>query len=266
MPIPSSINDLDVNPNNNSPQGSETVGPNANGYLQALSAFIKQIATGAGWKPTAAVDMNGQKITNIAQGAISTTSKDAVRGDQIYKVGEVKMYHGAVANIPTVWGPGWQLCDGTNGTANLCDKFVIGAGNTYTPNATGGNANITLATNQLPSHTHAISDAGHSHIVDITDHGHAHTVTDRGHSHTQFLGSGGGPQNGFIGPVDSQASAIPTSAVFTGISIDLAGTGITASSRASFTGVTAQATGQGQSVDIRNPYYALCFIEYVGGA
>jgi hypothetical protein len=264
MPIPSSINDLDTNPNNNSPQGSETVGPNANGYLQALSAFIKQLAVGSGLKPTAAVDMNGQKITNIAQGTISTTSKDAVRGDQLYKVGEVKMYHGAVANIPSVWGAGWQLCDGTNGTANLTDKFVVGAGNSYAPNASGGNANVVLTTNQLPSHTHAISDSGHSHIVDITDHGHMHTVTDRGHVHVDYVGSGGGPLDGFIGPINSQAGAIETSASFTGISIDLAGAGITASARASFSGVTAQPTGLGQSIDIRNPYYALCFIEYVG--
>ena len=34
------------------------------------------------------------------------------------------IWSGAVSNIPT----GWQLCDGTNGSPDLRDKFVAGAG------------------------------------------------------------------------------------------------------------------------------------------
>ena len=33
------------------------------------------------------------------------------------------IWSGSVSNIPT----GWQLCDGTNGSPDLRDKFVIGA-------------------------------------------------------------------------------------------------------------------------------------------
>lgn len=37
--------------------------------------------------------------------------------------GMIMIWSGLIANIPT----GWQLCDGTNGTPNLKNQFVIGA-------------------------------------------------------------------------------------------------------------------------------------------
>lgn len=263
MPIPSSINDLDVNPNNNSPQGSETVGPNANGYLQALSAFIKQISTGTGWKPGAAVDMNGQKVTNIAQGTISGASKDAVRGDQLYKIGEVRMYHGTVANIPTVWGAGWQLADGSNGTADLRDRFVVGAGNTYNPNDKAGSASVTLTTAQLPAHNHAVNDPGHSHSVN--DPGHIHGVSDPGHLHdnhvgnTAAAGTGIGAAFSFANPGGNDWS---TTGSQTGIGVTASKAFVSVNSAA--TNVSTQNTGTGAAINILPPYYALCFIEYVG--
>lgn len=263
MPIPSSINDLDTNPNNNSPQGSETVGPNANGYIQALSAFIKQIATGAGWKPTATVDMNAQKITNIAQGTISTTSKDAVRGDQLYKIGEVRMWHGNPANITSVWGAGWQLCDGTNGTANLSDKFVLAYGPSHAVEATGGASTMTLSTAQLPSHNHGVNDGGHSHGV--TDHGHTHGYTDPGHLHANHVGNvaAGSPATGAAmslqNPGGNDFNSDPS---LTGISITPNLTGVTVN--LATTGITTQNTGSGASIDKMPPFYTLAFIEYVG--
>lgn len=42
------------------------------------------------------------------------------------------LWSGAVVDIPA----GWALCDGNNGTPNLTDKFVIGAGSTYSPDDT----------------------------------------------------------------------------------------------------------------------------------
>ena len=49
------------------------------------------------------------------------------------------MWSGTAADIPT----GWALCDGTNGTPNLTDRFVLGAGKAYQPGATGGTATAT---------------------------------------------------------------------------------------------------------------------------
>ena len=60
-------------------------------------------------------------------------------------VGGIIMWSGATNNIPT----GWALCDGQNGTPNLQDRFIVGAGSTYAVDATGGSADATLV-----SHTH----------------------------------------------------------------------------------------------------------------
>jgi len=46
--------------------------------------------------------------------------------------GFIMLWHGAVVNIPA----GWALCDGNNGTPDLRDRFVIGAGGTYNPDDT----------------------------------------------------------------------------------------------------------------------------------
>lgn len=48
--------------------------------------------------------------------------------------GAIIMWSGSVATIPD----GFSLCDGTNGTPDLRNRFVIGAGNTYAVGATGG--------------------------------------------------------------------------------------------------------------------------------
>ena len=54
-------------------------------------------------------------------------------------VGSIMIWSGATNNIPT----GWQLCDGTNGSPDLRDKFVVGAGNSYAVDATGGSTTST---------------------------------------------------------------------------------------------------------------------------
>ena len=59
--------------------------------------------------------------------------------------GLIAMWSGATNAIPS----GWALCDGNNGTPNLQDKFIVGAGSSYAVDATGGSADATLV-----SHTH----------------------------------------------------------------------------------------------------------------
>lgn len=266
MPIPSSFTDLDTNPNNNSPQGSENVGPNANGYIQALGSFIRQIYNGT-VKPTATVDFNAQKLTNIANGSVTSASKDAITGAQAralaYKIGEIRTWHGTVANITTVWGAGWQLADGTNGTADLRDRFIVGAGFSYAPGNTGGAITVALTTAQLPAHNHAINDPGHTH--GYSDPGHSHGVNDPGHFHalspliwSDFGGGGtlgGGGSNAAKPTLNSQAAS-------TGIWLNASPVGINIG--ASATGITTQNNGSGAAHENRPPYYALCFLEYTG--
>ena len=59
--------------------------------------------------------------------------------------GAIILWSGASNAIPS----GYVLCDGNNNTPNLQDRFVVGAGNTYAVDATGGSADATLV-----SHTH----------------------------------------------------------------------------------------------------------------
>jgi len=66
--------------------------------------------------------------------------------------GAIIMWYGALGSVPS----GWQLCDGTNGTPDLRDKFVVGAGGAYAPDDTGGEAttNINLNTGAAGGHDH----------------------------------------------------------------------------------------------------------------
>jgi hypothetical protein len=68
--------------------------------------------------------------------------------------GLIAIWSGATGSIPT----GWTLCNGSNGTPDLRNSFIIGAGSTYAVGATGGSADAIVV-----SHTHTITDPGHVH-------------------------------------------------------------------------------------------------------
>lgn len=50
--------------------------------------------------------------------------------------GVIVMWSGSLATIPS----GWALCDGTNGTPDLRDRFIFAAGGGSAPGDTGGTA------------------------------------------------------------------------------------------------------------------------------
>lgn len=70
--------------------------------------------------------------------------------------GVILIWRNSVATIPT----GFVICDGTNGTPDLRDKFVAGAGGTYAVNAQGGSNTVTLSIGQMPSHNHRFNSNG----------------------------------------------------------------------------------------------------------
>ena len=74
-----------------------------------------------------------------------TATADTFVGNGVIPVGGIIMWSGTNATIPS----NWQLCDGTNNTPNLVDRFVVGRGSAYAADATGGTANATLV-----SHSH----------------------------------------------------------------------------------------------------------------
>ena len=100
--------------------------------------------------------------------------------------GGIIMWSGTVANIPS----GWYLCNGSYGTPDLRDRFVVGAGSSYNPGNTGGSETVSISTSNMPSHNHSVSS--HSHTIPS----HAHTVSSHSHTigaHTHsFSGSGTG--------------------------------------------------------------------------
>jgi len=60
---------------------------------------------------------------------------------------------------------GWTLCDGSNGSPDLRNRFILGWGNKGIT-ATGGEENVTLTEAQMPSHSHAMSAGGdHAHGI-----------------------------------------------------------------------------------------------------
>lgn len=93
------------------------------------------------------------------------------------KVGKsVLPWYGAVASIATD-RPGWQLADGTNGSPNLVDRFLVGAGSTYSLGATGG----------ATAHSHTISGTSDNNSVyTITMGGSVAAGGD--HDHTAVTG------------------------------------------------------------------------------
>ena len=95
-------------------------------------------------------------VTNIA-GNVTVGGNLTVGGTNsgfgTIPIGGIILWSGATNDIPT----GWALCDGQNGTPDLRDRFVLGAGGGLS--ATGGLASVTLTTNQLPAHAHTYKDA-----------------------------------------------------------------------------------------------------------
>lgn len=65
--------------------------------------------------------------------------------------GWIMLWEGAIVDIPE----GWSLCDGTNGTPDLRDKFVIGAGDSYAPDDADGDID----------HNHTFEGIGHLHTI-----------------------------------------------------------------------------------------------------
>ena len=53
---------------------------------------------------------------------------------QVFVSGMIMLWSGSTSSVPS----GWALCNGSNGTPDLRNRFVVGAGCTYAVNATGG--------------------------------------------------------------------------------------------------------------------------------
>jgi microcystin-dependent protein len=76
--------------------------------------------------------------------------------------GLIAIWSGSTGSVPS----GWLLCNGTNGTPDLRNSFILGAGSTYAVGATGGSTDAIVV-----SHTHTVTDPGHKHNTTSTGSG-----------------------------------------------------------------------------------------------
>ena len=171
--------------------------------------------------------------------------------------GGIIIWSGAAAAIPS----GWFLCDGTNGTPNLRDRFIVGAGSTYAVNDTGGAATVALSAANLPAHTHSVSITTGGVSAD-----HAHSGTTAGsnsslnHAHTAYgtmtapyaQHGGGGAQNGDYTNSTTSYVDLNHSHNFT--------TGGASSNHTHLVSGNTGSIGSGTAVDNLPPYFALCYI------
>ena len=137
-----------------------------------------EVNVNSDWNSTTGDSEILNKPTNVSA---FTNDAGYVTSAGAIPTGCIILWSGAQNAIPS----GWTLCNGSNSTPDLRDRFVVGAGSNYSVNDTGGNQNITLATGNLPSHTHsdgnysADSAGGHSH-----GNGNYSTSNTGAHSHT----------------------------------------------------------------------------------
>ena len=64
--------------------------------------------------------------------------------------GSIIPWYGDKANIPD----GFALCDGTKGTPDLRNRFIVGSGSNYALGDTGGEDQVTLSGTQIGNHYH----------------------------------------------------------------------------------------------------------------
>jgi len=140
-------------------QNPYTISSNVNGFT--VATIVPQEWTGLVARDLPTSSVSGTTITSSVP-APGTLQEDSL------PTGSIIMWSGTLASIPS----GWQLCDGTNGTPDLRDRFVVGArqdsdGVAMTSvsgslTRVGGEATHTLTINEIPAHTHTYQRASNS--------------------------------------------------------------------------------------------------------
>ena len=156
------------------------------------------------------------------------------------------MWSGSIASIPT----GFALCNGSSGTPDLRDRFIVGAGSTYAVNATGGSASVT------PSGSISGSTGGTA-LTEAQMPKHYHTLWGPAaiSGFVQAPVNGAGVFNG--GTPDDGANTYGSYSVGGNAASGGFGTGTSSGDAHSH---SLSASFSGSSQDNRPPYYALAYI------
>lgn len=154
--------------------------------------------------------------------------------------GEIKMFNGLASDIPE----GWHICDGTEGTPDLTDKFIKAS---TTAGQTGGaeGGEVTLESGNIPSHEHSITfdPSGLSTKKFMTADKYMEFVVDEGGDHHYCMWTGekegdNEPGYEYIGIRDTFTTAFNSAKV----------------------GASSSGGGSTTPINIEPPYYTLIFI------
>jgi len=168
------ISEFDTNPSNNTDIDginiAEGCAPSGiNNAIRELMSQLKEQQTGASGdnftvagtlNVTGNLHLDGSAGTS-GQVIVSAGSGNTPVWGNAFVAGMIMLWSGSSASIPS----GWLLCDGTNGTPDLRNRFVVGAGSTYAVGDTGGSVtstgtisgtvgNTSLTEAQMPKHWH----------------------------------------------------------------------------------------------------------------
>ena len=166
-------------------------------------------------------------------------------GVESFVSGMIILWSGAVNAIPS----GFVLCNGSNSTPDLRDRFVVGAGNSYSVGATGGATTATDTVSISGSDTVSISASG---TASITISG----TTGNDNEITQFTSRQPGNS------VHLDTRTVPNYQYFYGNSSHTHPFSGSGSDTVSVSGTdTVSISGSDTvSVSTLSPYYALCYI------
>jgi hypothetical protein len=172
-------------------------------------------------------------VTGTATGSTPSVSDDSTKFAttafvrDIIPTGVIVMWSGSIASIPS----GWFLCDGSNSTPDLRNRFIIAAN---ADDAGVAKTAITGSATQTGGSKDAIA-VSHTHTASVTDPGHSHGIV------TNFAAGFGGTE--ICGEAKGvQVTTDSTNSATTGISVTIASGG-----------------SSGTNANLV-PYYALAFI------
>lgn len=192
-------------------------------------------------------------------GGTSVSASQAIRKDEVQAlidaaisasmVGKIVLWSGTIVSIPS----GWHLCDGTNGTPNLVNVFVLGAGTGVSVGASGGTTSVN--TGAAGDHAHN----GNTGIVSLTtaqipSHTHAVSVGDPTHTHNALLINGAGGSAAGPGAVPYGVTVV--AAASTGITVQVSVAGGDGGHQHT---IVSSGTHI-HTVSVIPPYYALAYI------
>ena len=159
--------------------------------LNLISGQAAASVTSANVGHLSGVTSNIQSQLNTLTTNLATTNTNL---SAAVPTGMIMMWSGASNAIPS----GYVLCDGTNSTPDLRNRFIVGAGSSYAVNATGGASSVTLTVAQIPAHTHTYEDkyvALNANRLDIDYNSNTYDQDGVRTGTTSSTGGGGSHEN-----------------------------------------------------------------------